>query len=780
MMQTRFLAPISFPIAFFLLGAYAIVTQVLLIREFFVVFFGNELCVGMIFAAWLGSIFLGALVGSRTVTRARQLLPLFIVLQYLLIALPPAQIFLIRNIRMFLSVSPGGFIAFLPMLGAILAVVFPFTFLIGLLFPYAVTISPTLSKQTATGIGSVYIYESLGSMAGGAALTFYLILHYNPYHIIALFVLLIILNTLFLTHKIPEKEFRVRLFVFWMVMSGVWAGLTYFQCWSQMESSTVQQRWKSIYPGIEMVESTNSRYQNLVIAKMSEQYSIYGNGQYFASFPDPFESAIQAHFILSQHPHPDSVLLIGGGVPGVLREILKHPVKVVHYVELDAELIEVVQKYLPLEDKEALSDPRVHVFLNDARYFIKQRRYTYDMVLVLLPEPSTAMLNRFYTVDFFREITRILKPDGLLVTGISSSENYLGPEIKHYTASIYDSLAKIFTHVLVTPGEFNYFFASFNAGLATTDIKTLTERYLKRRINSPYFSPYHFQLFLEPERVAFINKAVKTFHVHHLNTDACPITYFYGLILWDLFSGGKKATFFLKLANLSWEWYVVSLLAVLAFRTIFVSTRQRKPLSPQLEFNCLYAIFSTGFAGMGLEVILLFAYQNIYGYLYQEIGIIVALFMAGLAAGAYLMNRLLTRSPIKAHKVLLGIEAGITGFCLLLTPALTAVFALQEGGVIYGELLFMTVVLGVGVLTGSEFPLVNEILLQAGSSAGRSAGVVDGLDHLGACLGAALTGTFLIPLLGTTQSSLFIGMLNLLSCSFIGLYLIKKKRNYPS
>ena len=179
---------------------------------------------------------------------------------------------------------------------------------------------------------------------------------------------------------------------------------------------------------------------------------------------------------------------------------------------------------------------------------------------------------------------------------------------------------------------------------------------------------------------------------------------------------------------------------------------------------------------MGLEIILLFTYQNIYGYLYQKIGIIIALFMAGLAGGAYIMNRLLTRPLFEPQKVLLGIEAVITGFCLLLPVALTPVFGLQKDAFIYGELLFMILVLAAGVLTGAEFPLVNEILIKAGFSAGRSAGVVDGLDHLGACLGAALTGTFLVPLLGTTQSSLFIGVLNLASCLFIAFFLTKKHR----
>ena len=139
------------------------------------------------------------------------------------------------------------------------------------------------------------------------------------------------------------------------------------------------------------------------------------------------------------------------------------------------------------------------------------------------------------------------------------------------------------------------------------------------------------------------------------------------------------------------------------------------------------------------------------------------------------MNLLLARSSFNTHKVLFGIEAGITAFCLLLAAAFTVGFALHGRAFVSGELFFMVLVLVAGALTGSEFPLVNALLIGAGFSPGRSAGVADGFDHLGACMGGALSGTFLVPLLGIAQASLFIAMLNLLSCMFIGLFLIKKK-----
>ena len=256
------------------------------------------------------------------------------------------------------------------------------------------------------------------------------------------------------------------------------------------------------------------------------------------------------------------------------------------------------------------------------------------------------------------------------------------------------------------------------------------------------------------------------------------MSYFYNLILWDIFSGGKGRKFFSKLEGLSWEWYFSPFILIMVFRFIYLSIPKTSPPAQKLKFNSLYAIFSTGFAGMGMEIILLFAYQNMYGYLYQKIGIIVALFMAGLATGAYLMNYSIGRFAVNRHKVLLALEIFITGFSFSLPFVINGVFRIQEINFTSGEPIFMVLVLSAGALTGSEFPLVNEILIKDGVSAGRSAGVVDGLDHLGASIGAACTGTLLVPLVGTIQSSMFIAGLNAVSCLFMGFFLVQKSREH--
>ena len=62
-----------------------------------------------------------------------------------------------------------------------------------------------------------------------------------------------------------------------------------------------------------------------------------------------------AHVIMNSHPHPESVLIIGGGDGGALREVLKHrQVKDVDLVEIDRRVVEVSQQFFPQVFQRAL------------------------------------------------------------------------------------------------------------------------------------------------------------------------------------------------------------------------------------------------------------------------------------------------------------------------------------------------------------------------------------------------------------------------------------------
>jgi len=53
----------------------------------------------------------------------------------------------------------------------------------------------------------------------------------------------------------------------------------------------------------------------------------------------------------------------------------------------------------------------------------------FDVIIVDVPDPQTAQLNRFYTVEFFRAARMHLKPGGLLALELRSSEETISPDL---------------------------------------------------------------------------------------------------------------------------------------------------------------------------------------------------------------------------------------------------------------------------------------------------------------------------------------------------------------
>jgi spermidine synthase len=120
------------------------------------------------------------------------------------------------------------------------------------------------------------------------------------------------------------------------------------------------------------------------------------------------------HVPLFVHPHAETLLVIGGGDGGVVREALKHPVKRVDLGEIDERVIEISRRYFP-DVSAGLDDPRVNITIEDGTRFLKDIEAAYDLIIVDSTDPIGvgAVL---YEVAFYRSIHRALKRDGIVTT----------------------------------------------------------------------------------------------------------------------------------------------------------------------------------------------------------------------------------------------------------------------------------------------------------------------------------------------------------------------------
>jgi len=533
-----------------------------------------------------------------------------------------------------------------------------------------------------------------------------------------------------------------------------------------IERWSAARRHRAYGDGFEWLAERYTPYQHLALARRGDQYSVLSNGRFIESFPDPYAIPQRVHLMMSQCREARRVLLIGGGATGALRSLLLYPDLQIDYVEIDPQLLALVRPYLDEADRRALDDPRVHIIHEDARRFIRRRLAEtpstsvslYDAILCNTPDPSTAALNRFYTRDFFEEARSLLGRSGVFVTAISSGVNYFNRELLDYVGSVYEALVMSFGHVLATPGTRAFLFATTQDDLLTSDVERLIARFDKRGVSEPNFSPLFFYTAYESDQLRLVNKTLlRSLGKVRPNADFEPVTYLYHLRLWNQFSGGHSQRFFGLIEHFDWRW-----VAILFGALVVVGLPLMRPARAAYPV-ALAALVLAGASGMVSSIVLLLLFQNFHGSLYRHVGLLVALFMAGLTVGSLLASR---RGRDEKARLLIG-----AGCCALAFSAffgiLGAVSKGWTGGL--GDLLFShasffyAAMIVAGALTGVQFPLVGRLAAACGRDIGKAGGTLESLDHLGACLGAFLTGVALIPVSGIAATFGLFGWLELMA-----------------
>lgn len=747
-------------LALVVLGINSVLGQIIVIRELLSIFYGNELSLGIILAGWLlwtavGSAILGRGVDSWG--KPQQML----VICHLMAALTlPAIIWGIRSIRMILALSPGEIIGLAPMLYGSWLVLAPLGLTLGLMFTLGCRLYSKVTGETAASIGRAYLYEAIGASLGGVLFTYGLVFWANHLQIALGIAVINILCAIFLLAKTPRFSKVVIVALACLALGLIFIIL-----------SGTASRWdndlrKLSFPGVEVLASQDSIYGNLTAVNDKGQYSLFTNGLLAFSYPDRLSAEEIVHFPLLSHPRPQRVLLIGGGVGGTISEILKHPGIIrVDYVELDPLIITMGKQVLPRAAWEALNDERVSIAHIDGRRFISQSSDTYDLILVNLPQPHNAQLNRFYTVEFFEAARRILSADGIICTSFTSSENYISPELAQFLASIYYTLDQVFTEVIALPGGTNFIMGCKQAGILTTDASTLILRLGKRKLDTQYVREYYIPFRLSAERVEYLKGVLESRTNVRINTDFSPISYYYDMLLWVTnFSPRFRGLFawFSRLKLIHWLGFAILLGLIFAGPAFF---KGRLELGRRAV---LFSVMTTGFAEITFEVVILLAFQIMFGYMYYKLSIIIAGFMIGLVLGSYLCTRRLERFS-HPYRVFTLVQATVMLYSLLLVAIFWGSSQITPG--LWMEQLFPLLTLIAGAVGGFQFPLANKLYLKQKQEIGHSAGVTYGIDLIGSCLGALIAGTLLLPILGVLYTCIAVCLLNMVA---LGLLLMGK------
>jgi spermidine synthase len=126
-----------------------------------------------------------------------------------------------------------------------------------------------------------------------------------------------------------------------------------------------------------------------------------------------------AHVPLFVHPRPRSVLVIGGGDGGTVREVLRHrSVERCVLAEIDPLVVAASRRHLPLTAGK-LSDPRCEIRIGDGVAFVRETAERFDVVIVDSTEPF-GPAKELFGPAFYKDVRRVLSDDGIVVSQAGS------------------------------------------------------------------------------------------------------------------------------------------------------------------------------------------------------------------------------------------------------------------------------------------------------------------------------------------------------------------------
>ncbi|KPL20592.1 MAG: hypothetical protein AMS23_10710 [Bacteroides sp. SM1_62] len=693
----------NFPLL--VLGLTALISQVIFLREFLSVFHGNELVIGIIFACWMLLTGTGALLG-RSSPKAEGKNKIHITGFYLLGLLPLLTVFVIRFLKniVFPAGSMAGVAGILIFSASVLLF---FCLLSGFLFT---SLTVALSRKYKSNLlGKSYAVESTGSIVGGLLFSFLLVYFLGTFQILFL-VLIINLSVPFVMNQAGRRSI-----FFAGLVTSVFFVLVFILD-LDLHSRSLLFRNQITF------ETLDTPYGNLVVTETGDQITIYENGTPVSISYDVSTVEENVHYPMVQHDRPDTVLILSGDLTGIATEVAKYHVRCADYVELNPWITRIRSKYLAYPEF-----PWLNILHTDGRKFLRKTEHAYDVIMVNLPAPGTAQVNRYYTTEFFQEVKLRLHPQGIISISLPGVENYVSTEAGRLYSLIFNTLGRTFRHVLVVPGQKTYFLAS-DAEL-DIDIPGLIEH---KGIETIYVNPYYLDLFSLQERSQQVEEIIQDGEL--INHDFRPRAYFLQLDYW--------------LSHFSTNFWMPVMILILL---IVLAGLRSSPLDT--------AIFTAGFTGTAAELILLLGIQVVFGYIYLYLAIIVTVFMSGLATGALIADKIfgeITYMKFRFTQFLLAAIVGLMAVTFLLIDRT------QIPGILL-HVIFVSLTFLVAFVSGLLFASA-AILRRSGIASTTSR--LYSTDLAGSAAGALLTAILLIPLLGLTGSLAVIILINLLALMY--------------
>jgi spermidine synthase len=693
----------------FITGFFSLLAQLVILRELNAAYYGAELIYSISIGLWLLGTALGALSWKKNFIPSERHILLLLILCSLIL---PSLVIYIRGIREIYGQVAGAYLTFPAQIFSLLTALLPVSFLSGMAFQW----SAKLFISAGENFAKAYAIESAGGIAGGIAATSLSAAGLS--NLQSAFICSSLVIFAFITKPLSGR--RKLLF---FIQAAITA-LSIFFVFKADRIDIITASWNNP----EIIKTFDTPYSRISVSYNQGQYSVFEDDALcYESETSAAEEFCRLSLLFNNSPK--NVLLLGGGIKGMVNELLKLKNLDIDYVEYNKKMMEGLNEYLPLKINIA-NNNQIRIIFSDPRDFLRQTK-KYDVILLALPEPASGQTNRYYTKEFFELCRNNLKRFGTLSFSLRSEENLWAPPLRKRNSSVYKSLCAVFNNVKALPASSVIFAASDS--LLYFGAAALSERYKATGIESRIISEPYIKYLFNNDRYKKINEIMNA-ETAGLNTDDKPACYVYSLNIW-------LSKFFPEAVNFRFpEPGSAGIIAalIISFFAYFLFSMTK-------VVRKYILLFTISMQGMALECALILKYQTTDGILFQNIGLLLTAFMAGLWGGAYFINRLI-QSGGKNNNL---IKTAVSLFAIfsLLTAILISYNCVS--GILVISLILAADGFGTAAIFGALSPNCKEEQL-------KSVSLLYAADIMGGFAGAILSGLFFIPVLGLSLT-IFIG-----------------------
>ncbi len=298
-------------------------------------------------------------------------------------------------------------------------VVGPPAFFAGAAFPLANAIAQARIDRVGGRAGLLYLANTLGGVLGSLAAGFVLLPHFGIQATVTAVVLCVVAAWFGLWRALGWRP-SVRGDWLPRVVAGA-VILAALLVWSRLPGEFLLRRSLPLAAeatgrGVLAVhEGVNETLA--IVAEPGPALRLLTNGYSMSGTPWAAQRYMRAfvHVPMLLDPAIEKVLVLCFGVGTTVRATLFHPqVRQVDLVDLSADVL-AHSKYFESVNGRPLDDPRISVYVNDARHHLLMRSAeTYDLITGEPPPITHAGAVNLYTEEFFELLRSRLRPGGFV------------------------------------------------------------------------------------------------------------------------------------------------------------------------------------------------------------------------------------------------------------------------------------------------------------------------------------------------------------------------------